>query len=126
MLWEVFLQRPFQVILSHWQNEYNLVVINSGDSATANKNDEKKVLNLMKKVVNTITSNVPGTSASHVAMRNEIQALMISIEKSLSSFLLQLIQLISIILSSNFLGELILILIIYCLNKYLTIGNSLY
>ena len=40
----------------------------------------------MKKVVNTITSNIPGTSASHVVTRNEIRALMISIEKGLPSF----------------------------------------
>ena len=33
-----------------------------------------------------LTSNVPGTSASRIAMRNEIRALMISIEKGLLSF----------------------------------------
>ena len=45
--------------------------ISCGDSATANNNDERKALNLMKQV-NTVTSNVPGTSASRIAMRNEI------------------------------------------------------
>ena len=57
--------------------------VSRGDSATANNSDERKVLNLMKQV-NTVTSNVPGTSASRVAMRNEIRALMM--EKGLPSF----------------------------------------
>ena len=61
-------------------------ILSRGDSATAYKNDEKKVWNLMKQVVNTITSKVPGISASRVAMRNEIRALMISIEKGMPNF----------------------------------------
>ncbi|KAF8167655.1 hypothetical protein B0H34DRAFT_641905, partial [Crassisporium funariophilum] len=57
--------------------------ISQGDGVTANNNDERKVLNLMKQV-NTVTCSVPGTSASRVAMRNEIRALMI--EKGMPSF----------------------------------------
>lgn len=57
--------------------------ISRGDSITANTAEERKVLNLMKQI-NIVTSNVPGTSASHVTMRNEIQGLMI--EKGMPSF----------------------------------------
>ena len=54
-----------------------------GDSTTANNADERKVLNLMKQV-RAITSNIPGSSASRVSMRNEIRGLMI--EKGMPSF----------------------------------------
>ncbi|TDL18175.1 hypothetical protein BD410DRAFT_706625, partial [Rickenella mellea] len=54
-----------------------------GDFATAHNNEEHMVLNLMKEV-KLVTSAVPGSSASRVAMRNEIRALMI--EKGLPSF----------------------------------------
>ena len=57
--------------------------VSRGDSTTANNIDERKVLNLMKQV-NTVTANVPGTPASRVTMRNEIQALMM--EKGPPSF----------------------------------------
>src|ERR1700678_1083309 len=57
--------------------------ISRGDSITANTAEERKVLNLMKQV-NIVTSNVPGTSASRVTMRNEIRGLMI--EKGMPSF----------------------------------------
>ena len=57
--------------------------ISRGDSITANTAEERKVLNLMKQV-NVVTSNVPGTSASRVTMRNEIRGLMI--EKGMPSF----------------------------------------
>jgi len=57
--------------------------ISRGDLLTANNSEERKVLNLMKQV-KTVTSNVPGSSASCVAMRNEIRGLMI--EKGLPSF----------------------------------------
>ena len=57
--------------------------ISRGDSVTANTAEERKVLNLMKQV-NVVTSNVPGTSASRVTMRNEIRGLMI--EKGMPSF----------------------------------------
>ena len=57
--------------------------ISRGDSVTANNSEERKVLNLMKQVT-AVTSNVPGTSASRVAMRNEIRGLMI--EKGMPSF----------------------------------------
>ena len=46
--------------------------------ATAHDEEERKVLGLMKEV-NTISSHVPGSSASRVAMRNEIRALMMKI-----------------------------------------------
>lgn len=52
--------------------------ISRGDSVTANNDDERKVLNLMKEV-NTVTSHVPASAASRVAMRNEIRALMIDL-----------------------------------------------
>ena len=54
-----------------------------GDWQTSNSNEERQVLNLMKEV-NVITSNVEGSAASRVAMRNELRALMI--EKGLPSF----------------------------------------
>jgi Helitron helicase-like domain at N-terminus len=57
--------------------------ISRGDAITANNIEERKVLNLMKQV-NTVTSNVPGTSASRIAMCNEIRGLMI--EKGFPSF----------------------------------------
>jgi hypothetical protein len=45
--------------------------ISHGNLITANNNDERKVLNLMRQV-NAVMSNVPGSSSSHVAMRNKI------------------------------------------------------
>ena len=54
-----------------------------GDTATANSDEERKVLNLMKQI-NVITSHVPGSSASRVAMRNEIRGLMM--DQGLPSF----------------------------------------
>jgi len=54
-----------------------------GDFATANNSDESKVLNLMKEV-KLITSQVQGSSASRIAMRNEIRGLMM--DKGLPSF----------------------------------------
>lgn len=57
--------------------------ISRGDSITANTAEKQKVLNLMKQV-NIVTSNVPGTSASCVTMRNEICGVMI--EKGMPSF----------------------------------------
>ena len=57
--------------------------ISHGDSVTANNENERKVLNLMKQV-NAVTSNVPASSSSRVAMRNEIRALIM--EKGLPSF----------------------------------------
>lgn len=41
--------------------------------ATAHDDEERKVLSLMKEI-NTISSHIPGSSASRVAMRNEIRA----------------------------------------------------
>ena len=46
----------------------------NGNYPAACDNEERKVLSLMKEV-NTITSHVPGSAASRVAMRNEIRAL---------------------------------------------------
>lgn len=57
--------------------------ISRGDLVTANNHEERKVLELMKQV-NTVTVNVPGSSASRVVMHNEIRALMI--EKGMPSF----------------------------------------
>ncbi|PPQ80093.1 hypothetical protein CVT24_006535 [Panaeolus cyanescens] len=57
--------------------------ISRGDTVTANNDEERKVLSLMKQV-NAVTSNVPGSAASKVVMRNEIRALMI--EKVMPSF----------------------------------------
>jgi hypothetical protein len=54
-----------------------------GDWLSSNSNEECQVLNLMKEV-NVITSNVEGSAASRVAMRNELRALMI--DKGLPSF----------------------------------------
>ena len=48
--------------------------IERGDPISANTDEERKVLRLMKEV-NLITSKVPGSSAARVAMRNEIRAL---------------------------------------------------
>ena len=57
--------------------------VSQGDSVTANNNEERKVLKLMKEI-NIVTGNVPGSSSSRVIMRNEIRALMI--EKGMPSF----------------------------------------
>jgi hypothetical protein len=57
--------------------------VSRGDWTTANSNEDRMVLNLMREV-NVITSNVPGSAASRVVMRNEIRALMM--EKGLPSF----------------------------------------
>lgn len=54
-----------------------------GDYATANNDDEHKVLELMKQV-KTVTGNVPGSTAARMVMRNEIRALMV--DKGLPSF----------------------------------------
>ena len=54
-----------------------------GDTITANNNEERKVLALMQEV-KVITSHVPGSSASKIAMQNEIRGLMM--EKGLPSF----------------------------------------
>jgi hypothetical protein len=48
----------------------------NGDFATAHTNEERQILNLMKEV-KLITSHVPGSASSRLAMRNEIRALMI-------------------------------------------------
>ena len=55
----------------------------NGGYATAHDDDERKVLDLMREV-NTVTSHVPGSSASRVAMRNEIRAL--TMKNGLPSF----------------------------------------
>lgn len=57
--------------------------ISRGDFATANNDEERKVLNLMKQV-KLVTSHVPGSSASRVTMRNEIRGLMM--DRGLPSF----------------------------------------
>jgi len=49
--------------------------VSRGDSVTCNNEDERKVLRPMKKV-QVVTSHIPGSSASHVVMRNEIRGLM--------------------------------------------------
>ena len=54
-----------------------------GDWTSSNSNEERQVLNLMKEV-NVVTSNVPGSAASRIAMRNELRALMM--DKGLPSF----------------------------------------
>ena len=54
-----------------------------GDTITANNDEERKVLALMQEV-KVITSHVPGSSASKIAMQNEIRGLMM--EKGLPSF----------------------------------------
>jgi hypothetical protein len=54
-----------------------------GDFTTVNNADERKVLQLMKQV-KSVTSNVPGSSAARLVMRNEIRALMF--DKGLPSF----------------------------------------
>jgi hypothetical protein len=51
-----------------------LVRIENGNGVTAKTEEERKVLRLMKEV-NLVTAKVPGSSASRVAMRNEIRAL---------------------------------------------------
>ena len=57
--------------------------IANGDSITANTDDERKVLNLMRQV-KLVSSHVPGSSGSRIAMRNEIRGLMM--DKGLPSF----------------------------------------
>ncbi|KAF9478829.1 hypothetical protein BDN70DRAFT_775626, partial [Pholiota conissans] len=57
----------------------------SGDLVTAETEDEKRVLCLMQEV-NVISSNVPCSAASRVAMRNEIRGLVM--EKGLPTFYL--------------------------------------
>ena len=56
------------------------VITQSSDGryATARDDEERKVLSLMKEV-NTISSHVPGSSASRIAMRNEIRAMTMKI-----------------------------------------------
>ena len=56
------------------------VISESSDKgyATAHDDEERKVLDVMKEV-NTISSHIPGSSASQVAMRNEIRALTMKI-----------------------------------------------
>lgn len=56
-----------------------------GDWVTSNSTEEHQVLNLMREV-NVLTSHVPGSAASRVAMRNEIRGLMI--DKGLPNFYL--------------------------------------
>ena len=48
--------------------------VERGEKVAAETDEDKKVLRLMKEV-NLVTSKVPGSSASRVAMRNEIRAL---------------------------------------------------
>jgi len=48
--------------------------IEKGEGITAHTDEERKALRLMKEV-NLVTGKVPGSSASRVAMRNEIRAL---------------------------------------------------
>ena len=84
----------------HFASEFNGVSSQSirnvcerlaAGSATQNHSnmsqEEQRVLKLMKEV-NAITSNVPGSSASRVAMRNEIRSLIM--EKGLPSFYITL------------------------------------
>lgn len=56
-----------------------------GDTTTADNEDEAKVLKLMRQV-KMVTSHVPGSSASRIAMRNQMRGLMMS--KGLPSFYL--------------------------------------
>lgn len=48
-----------------------------GDTTTVNNEEEKRVLALMRQV-KLVTSHIPGSSASRVAMRNEIRGLMLT------------------------------------------------
>ncbi len=57
--------------------------VSRGDWMTSDVSEERQVLNLMKEV-NVVTSNVPGSSAARIMMRNEIRALMM--DKGLPSF----------------------------------------
>ena len=67
-----------------WANRFKSILMDAiervisrssnGSYATAHDDEEWKVLNLMKEV-NTISSHIPGSSASRIAMRNEIRAL---------------------------------------------------
>lgn len=50
--------------------------VSRGDYSTAHSAEEKKVLNLMREV-KAVTSFVPGSASSKVAMRNEIKALIV-------------------------------------------------
>ena len=52
--------------------------VSRGDFHTAKSDDEREVLKLMKEV-QLVTSHVPGSSASRVAMRNEIRGLMMDL-----------------------------------------------
>jgi hypothetical protein len=52
--------------------------ISCGDFTTVHSEEENSVLNLMKEV-QLVTSNVSGSSASRVAMRNEVHALMMQL-----------------------------------------------
>ena len=54
-----------------------------GDWTSSNSSEERQVLKLMKEV-NVVTSNVQGSAASRVAMRNELRGLMM--DKGLPSF----------------------------------------
>lgn len=51
--------------------------IEKGGSVAAHTDEERRVLQLMKEV-NLVAAKVPGSSAAHVAMRNEIRALMMT------------------------------------------------
>jgi hypothetical protein len=55
----------------------------NGDTKTANNDEERRVLKLMKEV-NVINSHVAGSSQSKLVMRNQIRGLMI--DKGLPSF----------------------------------------
>ena len=54
-----------------------------GDYETVNSDEERRVANLMKQV-RLVTTHVPGSSSSRVAMRNEIRGLMI--DRGMPSF----------------------------------------
>ncbi|KAF9516210.1 hypothetical protein BS47DRAFT_1292706, partial [Hydnum rufescens UP504] len=49
--------------------------VSHGDHATANSNEERTVLKLMREV-SLISAKVPGSAASHTTMCNEIRGLM--------------------------------------------------
>ncbi|KAJ3766706.1 hypothetical protein FB446DRAFT_625523, partial [Lentinula raphanica] len=59
--------------------------LSQGDRVGCSTTEERQLMNLMKEL-NVINTHVPGSSASKVAMRNEIRA--INIEKGLPSFFL--------------------------------------
>jgi len=79
--------------------------------------EERRILQLMKEV-NVINRHVPGSSAAHIAMRNEICALIM--DKGLPSFYILLMFTIPL---SNF-SVMILILIISCLKKCQSICSN--